>query len=104
MIAVGWNNGAPNNRTGAGYGIRIAPKDRDAHFQQEWPFVVIELEGDGEVKVSLSDSFWRGCTELRSARIGKWLLRQGLAPWPTNSPPHLKLKPIRDRRFKLSYP
>jgi hypothetical protein len=102
MIVVGWNNGSPNNRTGAGYGIRIAHEDRDAHFQNGWPSVVIELEGENEVEVSLSTSFWRGCTELRSAQIGRWLLRQGLAPWPTSNPPHLKLEPIGDRKFRLS--
>ncbi|KPL03554.1 MAG: hypothetical protein AMJ73_06455 [candidate division Zixibacteria bacterium SM1_73] len=66
MIVVGWDNGLPNNRTGAGYGIRIAREDRDTHFQRGWSSVVIKLEGENEVEVSLSDSFWRGCTELRS--------------------------------------
>ena len=32
MIVVGWNNGSPNNRTGAGYGVRIVREDRDMVF------------------------------------------------------------------------
>lgn len=38
MIVSGWNNGSPNNRTGAGYGIRISKDDRD----EEWDSVEIE--------------------------------------------------------------
>jgi len=26
MIVTGWNNGQPNNNTGAGYGLRISKK------------------------------------------------------------------------------
>jgi len=29
MIVTGWNNGSPNNSTGARYGIKIDPSDRD---------------------------------------------------------------------------
>ena len=28
MIVSGWNNGSPDNRTGAGYGIRLSKEDR----------------------------------------------------------------------------
>ena len=51
--------------------------------------------------VRLSASFWRGCTELRNVKIGKWMLEQGLAPWPKGDPPKLKLEPIGNRRFRL---
>lgn len=30
IICTGWCNGSPNNRTGAGYGIRISLRDRDS--------------------------------------------------------------------------
>jgi len=101
MRVVGWNNGSPT-RTGAGYGIRIVRNDRDRHFQKVWDSVVIELEGDEAVKINLSQSFWRGCIELRSARIGKWMIEKGLAPWLKGSPPELELDPIRDRKFGLN--
>lgn len=71
MIVVGWNNGSPNDRTGAGYGIRITRADRDRYFEKSWKSVIIELEGEGSIGVRLSDSFWENCIELRSSKIGK---------------------------------
>jgi len=102
MIVVGWNNGSPNNRTGAGYGIRMVREDRDMYFQKTWPSVIIELDTGDLLDVRLSDSFWRGCTELRNAKIGKWMLDNELAPWPKGDPPNLKLEPIGNRKFRLS--
>jgi len=102
MKVVCWNNGSPDNRTGAGYGVRIAHRDRDRYFQRRWPYVTIELEDDDTVDVNLSDSFWRSCSELRSAKIGEWMLEHGLAPWPKGNPPKLRLEPVGDRKFRLS--
>ena len=102
MKVVGWDNGSPNNRTGEGYGIRIVPKDRDRYFQRTKSSVIIELENGNLVKVKLSDSFWRDCLELRSPKIGKWMLKVGLAPWSINSPPNLRLEPIAQWKFRLT--
>jgi len=102
MIVSGWNNGSPNNRTCAGYGIRISKKDRDKYFRREWDSVEIELENDEVVRVGLSNSFWRNCTELRSSKIGKWMMDRGFAPWPKNNPPKFELIPVSERRFKLN--
>ena len=33
--------------------------------------------------------------------IGAWILREGLAPWPTGHPPELELEPLGDARFRL---
>ena len=101
MKVVGWDNGSPNNRTGEGYGIRIVPKDRDRYFQRTKSSVHIELENGDLAKVKLSDSFWRDCVELRSAKIGKWMVNVGLAPWSINSPPNLILEPGAKRKFKF---
>ena len=101
MKVVGWNNGSPNNRTGEGYGIRIVPKDRDRYFRRTKSSVDIELENGNLVKVKLSDSFWRDCVELRSPKIGKWMLDVGLAPWSINSPPNLRLEPIPQGKFRF---
>ena len=101
MIVKGWK-ASPDNRTGAGYGIRIAHKDRDQYFQRRWASVTIELEDEETVDVNLSDSFWRSCSELRSARIGKWMLEHKLAPWPKGNPPKLRLEPVGERKFRLS--
>ena len=101
IVAFGWNNGSPDNRTGAGYGIRLSKEDRDRYFQREWDSVEIELENGELVKVRLSNSFWRRCVELRSSKIGRWMLENGYAPWPKGSPPKFKLIPAGERKFKL---
>ena len=101
MIVSGWNNGSPDNRTGVGYGIRMSRGDRDEYFDPEWSSVMIELEGMGETEVNVTPSFWRRCTELRKADIGKWLVERGLAPWPRGKPPRLELVPAGERRFNL---
>jgi len=45
MRVSGWNNGSPNNTTGAGYGVRISSfSDRDKYFKRDWDKVLIELE------------------------------------------------------------
>jgi hypothetical protein len=102
MMVVGWNNGSPNNETGAGYGVRIKREDRNKYFLKEWLSITIELGKGDVVEIRLSDSFWRNCIELRSAKIGKWLLSNKLAPWPQGKPPTLGLELVGDRNFRLS--
>jgi hypothetical protein len=103
MQAIGWSNGQARS-TGAGYGLRISAADRDHWFERSWTHVVITLEGNGILTVPLSASFWRSCTELRSAEIGRWLLSRRLAPWPKGKPPTLMLRPINSNRFELLPP
>lgn len=101
MWVTAWSNGSPT-RSGAGYGLRVAPLDRDRHFRREWEYVEVELAGsDRTTIVRLSASFWNGCTELRSAAIGRWLVDRRLAPWPAGSPPALTLAPLAPARFRL---
>jgi len=73
-------------------------------LKKEWHLVTIEFEDGEEVEVKLSPSFWRGCPELRTAHIGKWMLKKGLAPWPKRDLPSLFLEPIDVRKFKLHIP
>ena len=58
MEVKGWNNGSPNNKTGAGYGIRLTRKDRDKFFKKPWKTVTLELADESVVDVNLSNSFW----------------------------------------------
>jgi len=102
MIVTGWNNGQPNNNTGAGYGLRISKKDRSKYFRKSWNSVKIELEDGEVVTVSLANSFWRNCTELRSSSIGKWMLEKGFAPWQKGKPPKFELIPIGEMEFKVT--
>ncbi len=50
----------------------------------------------------LSESFWRDCSELRSAAVGRWLLAAGLAPWPRGAPPVLELVPVVGNTFAVA--
>ena len=99
-VAGGWW-GSPNNQTGGGYGIRISPQDREQYFDLAWASVTVVLDGQEEVTIKITSAFWRKCNELRSKQIGAWMLREGLAPWPTGEPPRLKLEPQGDARFRL---
>jgi len=63
--------------------------------------VIIEFEDGEEMGVKLLPSLWGRCPEFRSARVGKWMLKKSLAPWPKRDPPSLFLEPIGVRKFKL---
>jgi hypothetical protein len=99
VLVTGWNNGA-FHKTGAGYGIRISREDRDRYFNEEWDYVIIQLDDEG-VRVHFSSYFWGECSELRSAKIGRWMIRRGHQRWSKGSPPVFELVPIGERKFRL---
>jgi hypothetical protein len=103
MRATGWSNGRPL-ASGAGYGLRISVNDRNRLFHPDWNNVLLEVDGSGQVVVPLSASFWKTCTELRSSEIGRWLLRQRLAPWPRGAPPSVEIDHVAGNRFRLRMP
>jgi hypothetical protein len=74
-------------------------RDRDQAFDSEWSEIVLELEGAEPVTLPLSPSFWRSCTELRSAAVGEWLLAAEAAPWLRGSPPGVVVTAIEGNRF-----
>jgi len=86
MRGRGWSNGNPSS-TGAGYGIAISKSDRDEQFAREPSSVKLKLEAGPTVRVRLTSSFWRSCSEFRSIEIGRWMLELGVAPWPKGRPP-----------------
>ncbi|MCA1709014.1 MAG: hypothetical protein LC808_39360 [Actinobacteria bacterium] len=98
MRAVGWHNGSALNEP-SGYGLKFAEADRDRSFDRAWSDVIVELEGDGLATITLSPSFWRSCTELRSADVGRWLLDQRAAPWPQGKPPGVAVNHVEENRF-----
>ena len=103
MRVTAWAS-AVKKTTGAGYGLRVSRADRDEHFRPEWQEVLLEIADGPKIVVPLAPCFWRGCTELRSAEIGRWLLQQDLAPWPKGSPPRFDLDPVGPARFHLRRP
>ncbi len=104
MIVLAWNNGA-QSRTGSGYGFRVNNQDRDEFFKPEWEEILLEIDGlDEPVTVAVDkEGFWseKG-QELASPELGKWLRKNGLAPWPRQSPPGFVLDPVEDNRFHVS--
>ena len=100
MRATAWNNGR-HHTSGAGYGLRISEEDRDRFFDRSWGHVVFDLGGEAQANVPLSESFWRSCSELRSAEI---LRICGLAPWPKGNPPVFALEHVAGNRFAVGLP
>ena len=102
-IVTAWNNGA-HHSSGAGYGVKLTTKDRDAYLKREWGRVEIYLPGRANpTKVNVEkDSLWgRQCRELISHEIGKWLLATGMAPWPRGLPPKFRFVARSERAFEL---
>ena len=104
MIVIAWNNGA-QSRTGSGYGFKVNDSDRDEFFKKEWTEILLEIEGEEEPAVVpiQKEGFWseKG-QELTSTVLGKWLRKNGLAPWPRLNPPRFVLDPVEDNRFRVS--
>jgi hypothetical protein len=100
----GWSNGQPRS-SGAGLGMRLRSEDRDRYLGPYHDEVQVRHGDTGEVvTLTLSDSFWRACSEFRSAAIGRWLLANNLAPWPKGAPPILDLEILEDGSFRLEVP
>lgn len=98
MRATAWHNGQ-NPHQPAGYGIKLAPADRDRTFQRHWTTITLHLDGADPTTIELTPSFWNHCSELRSADIGRWLLHNNAAPWPTGTPPAIALRHTTDNHF-----
>lgn len=105
LIWTAWKSGK-HGQSGVGYGLKVPIVDRDEHFCQEWQTVVLELpeeNGSAEVEVNIAKkSFWNdSCHELISKKIGLWLQKKSLAPWPMNSPPRIAVELAGERRFRV---
>ena len=102
MIWTAWNNGA-HHATGAGYGFKIEPGNRDADFQRGWGTVFIHLPGGATAEANVDrDAFWGPqCREVISQDIGQWLLSNGHAPWNPGSPPKFEVEATQPRHFHV---
>lgn len=102
MKVTAWNSGK-YNRSGAGYGLRLDPADRNAVFNRSWSDVVLDLpNGTAGVRIKLSPAFWRDCPEFRSAEIGKWLIGAGYGRWRRGSPPTFTLVQVSGNHFSVT--
>ncbi len=104
MIVTAWKNGA-HRRIGTSYGVKLEVADRDEHFDPSAESVLIQIE-NGSVPFCVNTkkkSLWNStCRELISSRIREWMFETGIAPWRDNSPPSLKLEPVKSGLFRLS--
>jgi len=103
FIVSAWNNGR-HHPTGAGYGIKIKIKDRNAYFDEKWKHVILILEGRyGEIRINIDkDSFWDPvCRELCHREIGIWLRDNFEIPWKKGRPYKLAMEHIIDNRFSI---
>ncbi len=105
MQVTAWTNGNPNPYTGSGYGIRIKKDDRDVYFNRTRPHIKIRLRGGPTIEVKLSDSFWRGCSEIRNKEIGQWIINQlktRKQKWVKGKPLKFNLNPLSPNEFELT--
>jgi hypothetical protein len=103
-MATCWNSGK-HNASGAGYGIKLTVEERDGLLERSWESVDLILPDDTVVQAVKCDkkSMWDGtCRELIHRDIGKWMLRNKLAPWPKGKPPRLKLDKDVGKRLRVS--
>lgn len=102
MQVTAWNNGS-HHASGAGYGLKLSAYDRDLQFDRGWNEVIVILPEGERVSVNIKkSSFWsENCRELISARIGRWFLSEGLAPWSKGKPPKLHLMQVNKNEFQL---
>jgi hypothetical protein len=103
MIVKAWNNGS-HHRDGSRYGFKVSAADRDAFFKPEWELIVLEIEGEAEpVKVELDrEGLWgKECREIRCDAVGRWLHKNGMAPWSKINAPMFEIDPLEDNNFVL---
>jgi hypothetical protein len=83
MEVKAWNNGK-QNKSGAGYGLKLSIKDRNKYFKRLWKSVFIKLPNEArEIECNIDkDSFWNEtCGEFINKKIGQWFLKNNYAPW-----------------------
>lgn len=91
MIVKTWNDGSHSD-SGYGYGVRIKRTDRNKFFDRDWNNVIIHIgKLENSVEIPILDTFWTTCNELRSAKIGKYLIENKLNIWEKGKPYKLLL-------------
>ncbi|HIH97311.1 MAG TPA: hypothetical protein HA348_07585 [Thermoplasmata archaeon] len=84
----------------ATYGIRVGNRNAREHFDQNWEYIEVEIDGQF-YRFNLSPTFWATCPEFMGGPISNWLQSQGLIPWPKGNPPEFELTPLGGYRFRL---
>jgi len=95
-----WAGSKLNINTGSGYGINIPLKIRDELFQKNWKNIELDLN-DIKFYAPITDAFWNKCNEIRSPKIGKWLIRNDAHTWTKGKPTQLEMIHIEENKFKV---
>ena len=103
MLMQAWNNGR-FIANGSGYGVKVSEQFRDEYLDVNWASIFLHLEGEDEpVELAINNSvFWSKGRELRSGKIGKWLIKNGLAEFDVENAPELTVTPMEKNHFKVS--
>ena len=103
MLMQAWNNGR-FIANGSGYGVTVSGQFRDEYLDVNWASIYLHLDGEDEpVELAINNSvFWSKGRELRSGKIGKWLIKNGLATFDLENPPELVVTPLEGNHFKVS--
>ena len=96
-----WTNGKPNTSTGSGYGVNIPIKIRESIFQKNWNNIKLDLDGY-IIDVPLTSAFWNKCNEVRSPKIGKWLIKNNAHIWVKGKPTKVKMIQVQKNQFQVS--
>ena len=104
MVVTAWNNGA-HSRNGSGYGFRVKNADRNTYFKKDWTAITLEIEGEaGPVQVPINgEGFWSELGQpLACQALGRWMRKNGLAPWGRGNAPSFVLDLVEGTHFKVS--
>ena len=98
-----WNN-CRFIANGSGYRVTVSGQFRDEYLDVNWASIFLHLDGEDEpVELAINNSvFWSKGRELRSGKIGKWLIKNGLATFDLENPPELVVTPMEGNHFKIS--
>jgi hypothetical protein len=98
MIVSAWSDGHGT------YGVRVLGREVSLWFRPEWDRVLLELpDRASPVEVPLTESFWRGSSELRSPHIREFFRRHDLLEWQRQQPPRFELEPLGGGSFRLKW-
>lgn len=91
---------------GGTYGFRILKGFLESEYDLELfsrhEQVVLLLPNGQEAIANITSSFHSGCLELRSTKIGHWLVDAKHAPWENGSPPRFSILHVGGNKFEVT--
>ncbi len=90
--------------SGAGYGIEILKDDLDMYFPREWENIYLIFDHQNKpIKIDIHESSSdKNYRKLIHKSIGNWLIENNLRRWDSINPPTVELRPLSDRKFRVT--